>query len=87
MKENYKTILGLNIFAILMDEIKLQQQKTINNCLNLLGLSSEAQNVRLHNTPAETSKILHANPSGPKCKQSWNYCAVVGCLNYIQAMT
>ena len=32
-------------------------------------------------------KVLHADESGPDWKQNWNYHAVVGCLNYIQAIT
>ena len=53
----------------------------------MLEFAGASQNVRLHDIPANTSKILHANTSGPECKQSCNYCAVVSCLHYIQAMT
>ena len=82
-----KGYLGTHFIHHSDGQIKLKQQKPINNCLNLLGLGSETQNGRLHDTPAETSKILHPDPSGPEQIQSWNYCAVIGCLNYIQVMT
>ena len=43
--------------------------------------------VKLHDTPAESSKILHADINDTDRKQMWNFHAVVGCLNYLQAMT
>ena len=67
--------------------MELQQQKSIDNCLKLLGMGEDKENVKLHNTPAESSKILHANINGTDRKQMWNFRAVVGCLNYLQAMT
>ena len=46
-----------------------------------------SKNVKTHDTPAESSKILHANEDGATWKHTWNYRAVVGCLNYLQAMS
>ena len=46
-----------------------------------------SKNVKTHDTPAESSKILHADEDGANRKHAWNYRAVVGCLNYLQAMT
>ena len=40
-----------------------------------------------HDTLAESSKIHNANEDGANWKHVWNYQAVVGCLNYLQAMT
>ena len=67
--------------------IELQQKKTIDNCLDLLGMGPSSKNVKTHDTPAESSKILHADEDGANRKHAWNYRAVVGCLNYLQAMT
>ena len=67
--------------------MELQQQKSIDNCLKLLGMGEDKEHVKLHDTPAESSKILHADNNGTDCKQMWNFRAVVGCLNYLQAMT
>ena len=67
--------------------IELQQKKTINNCLDMLGMGPSSKNVKTHDTPAESSKILHADEDGDIRKHTWNYRAVVGCLNYLQAMT
>ena len=51
-------------------QIKLQQQKTIDNCLSLLGMDPTSENVKQHDTPAESSKVLHANESGLDQKQN-----------------
>ena len=67
--------------------IELQQKKTIDNCLDMLGMGPSPKNVKTHDTPAESSKILHADEDGDTRKHAWNYRAVVGCLNYLQAMT
>ena len=67
--------------------IELQQKKTIDNCLELLGMGPTSKNVKTHDTPAESSKILHADEDGANWKHAWNYRVVVGCLNYLQAMT
>ena len=45
------------------------------------------KNVKTHDTPAESSEILHADEDGANWKHAWNYRAAVGCLNYLQAMT
>ena len=66
--------------------VELQQQKSIDNCLNLLGMGEDKENIKIHDTPAESSKILHADVNGIDCKQGWNFRAVVGCLSYLQAM-
>ena len=67
--------------------IELQQKKTIDNCLEMLGMGPTSKNVKTHDTPAGSSKILHADEDGANRKHVWNYRAVVGCLNYLQAMT
>ena len=67
--------------------IKLQQKKMIDNCLDMLGMGSSSKNVKTHDTPAESSKILHTDEDGANQKHAWNYWAVIGCLNYLQAMT
>ena len=47
-----------------------------------------SKNVKTHDTPAESSKILHADEDGAIQKHAWNYQVVVGCLkNYLKAMT
>ena len=50
-------------------------------------MGSSADTVKLHDTPAKATKVLHADETGSLCKQSWNYRAIIGCLNYLQAMT
>ena len=79
--------LGTRFICHTNGQMELQQQKSINNCLNLLGMGKDKEIVELHDTPAESSKILHADSNGTDCTQIWNFRAVVGCLNYLQAMT
>ena len=67
--------------------IEFQQKKRIDNCLGLLGMGPTSKNVKTHDTAAESSKILHADENGANRKHAWNYWVVVGCLNYLQAMT
>ena len=67
--------------------IELQQKKMINNCLDMLGMGPSSKNVKTHDTPAESSKILHADEDRANRKHAWNYQAVVRRLNYLQAMT
>ena len=67
--------------------IELQQKKTIDNCLDMLGMGPSSKNVKTHDTPAESTKILHADEDRDTRKHAWNYRVVVGCLNYLQAMT
>ena len=50
-------------------------------------MGSSSKNVKTHDTPAESSMILHADEDGANQKHAWNYEAVVGCLDYLQAMT
>ena len=53
--------------------IELQQQKAIDHCLNFIGMGSSADTVKLHNTPAEATKVLYKDETGLPCTQSWNY--------------
>ena len=79
--------LGTRFICHTDGRMELQQQKSIDNCLNLLGMGKDKEKGKLHDTPAESSKILHADSNRMDRKQIWNFCAVVGCLNYLQAMT
>ena len=79
--------LGTRLTKHLDGRIELQQKKTIDNCLELLGMGPTSKNVKTHDTLAESLKILHADENGANRKHAWNYRAVVGCLNYLQAMT
>ena len=69
------------------------QSKTINQGLDsdIGGDCPDCHPARLATSTAHQwqnpPKVLHADESGPDWKQNWNYHAVVGCLNYIQAIT
>ena len=64
--------------------IELTQPRLIERVLQMVGLDSKDEKVKLHNTPAAT--VLHKNSKGKPRKQHWNYRSAVGCLSYIQAM-
>ena len=53
--------LGTHLTKHADGHIELQQKKTIDNCLDMLGMGPSSKNVKTHYTPAESSKILHAN--------------------------
>ena len=50
-------------------------------------MGEDKENVKIHDTRAESSKILHADDNGTDSKQGWNFRAIVGCLNYLQSLT
>ena len=47
-----------------------EKSQTIDNCLTFLGMGNTAKKVKLHDTPAESSKILHSDESGPEGKHN-----------------
>ena len=67
--------------------VELEQYKTIDNCLKLIGMGNDNNHIKTHDTPAEAIKILHADQNGEAWNVTWNFHAVVGGLNYLQAMT
>ena len=79
--------LGTQLTKYPVSWIELQQKKMIDNCLDMLGMGPSSKNVKTHDTPAESSKIHHVDEDGANWKHAWNYQAVMGCLNYLQAMT
>ena len=53
--------------------IELQQMKSIDNCLEMLGgMGPTSKNVKTHDTLAESSNILDANEDGANRKHAWN---------------
>ena len=48
--------------------IELQQKKIIDNCLEMLGMGPSSKNVKTHDIPAESSKILHGDEDGANRK-------------------
>ena len=64
-----------------------EQYKMIDNCLKIISMGNDNDHIKTHDTPAEAIKILHADQVREAHKAPWNLCAVVGSLNYLQAMT
>jgi hypothetical protein len=64
--------------------IELTQPRLIERVLGIVGINSEDENVKVHDTPA--SAVLQKNTKDKKRIQKWNYRSAVGCLSYIQAM-
>ncbi|KAL7561436.1 hypothetical protein ACA910_009292 [Epithemia clementina (nom. ined.)] len=84
-KGELKDYLGVRFIKQQNGIIKLCQPKIIDRCLKSVSLN--ADDVKTHDTPAESTTILHADKHGEKRKSEWNYRAAIGCFNYVQAMT
>ena len=80
---NYRAIIGCLNYLQAMTQPDLSYSVH----LNVIGMGSSADTVKLHNTPAKATRVLHVDKTGSLRKQSWNYQAIIGCLNYLQAMT
>lgn len=66
--------------------VNLTQPRMIERILKLVNLDPHANTVKMHDTPANERKLLDKDPDAQPRQQSWNYCSVVGCLGYLQAM-
>ena len=64
--------------------VTLTQPRMIDRLITIVGLDSNASNVKLHNCPVIS--VLHDHPTTKPRTQTWNYRSDVGCLSYIQAI-
>jgi hypothetical protein len=68
--------------------VSIHQRRIIDRCLELGGIPTDPEaKTKLHDTPAESDKVLHKDEAGPARKQDWNYRSEIGCLTYLQGMT
>ena len=68
--------------------ISMHQRGIIDRCLELSGIPTDPDaKTKLHDTPAETDKVLHKDEAGAPRKQDWNYRSKIGCLTYLQGMS
>ena len=81
-----KDYLGVRFEKRADGSIKMHQNRVIKRALEILGIPIDGD-VKMHDTPAESTKILHKDENGPTRKQSWNYRSAIGVLNYLQGMT
>lgn len=58
----------------------------IERVLQIVGLDTDRNDVKLHDSPADSSKLLDNDPNAKSRVQKWNYRSAVGCLSYIQSM-
>ena len=56
--------LGTQLTTYPDSRIELQQKKMIDSCLDILGMGPSSKNVKTHDTPAQSSKILHTDEDG-----------------------
>lgn len=66
--------------------IELTQPRMIERVLKIVGLDPKDENIKTHDSPAASDKLLDNNPNAAPRKQHWNYRSAVGCLSYIQSM-
>ena len=66
--------------------IELTQPRMIQRVLEYVGIDPNSDNVKMHDTPAASNKILNRDTDGPPRNQTWNYRGVLGCLSYLQSM-
>ena len=66
--------------------IELTQPRMIQRVLEYVGIDPSSDNVKMHDTPAASDKILNRDTDGPRRNQTWNYRGVLGCLSYLQSM-
>jgi hypothetical protein len=81
-----KDYLGVRIAINKDGSIAMTQPRIIKRCLALVGMDRDAS-VKIHDTPADATSILQSDSKGPERKQTWNYRAIIGLLNYLQGMT
>ena len=66
--------------------IELTMPRMIDRALKMLNLDNKDNNVKMHDSPACSSKLLDNDPKAQPRQQSFHYRGVVGCLSYIQSM-
>lgn len=54
--------------------------------LAMVGLDSDSERVKTHDTPACDTRLLDNDPNGLPRMSNWKYRSVVGALSYLQAM-
>jgi hypothetical protein len=66
--------------------IELTQPRMVQRILDMVGLGSTDERVKMHDTPACDRHLLDQDPDGLSRVSGWNYRSVVGSLSYLQAM-
>jgi histone deacetylase 1/2 len=81
-----KDYLGVRISKHADGSVEMIQPRMIERALQIVGLPLNEKS-KVHDTPAEVRPILGNDPNGSPRKETWNYRAVIGVLNYLQAMS
>ena len=66
--------------------ITLTQPQMVERIIEVFGLNSTSENVKMNDTPACSNNFLENDPYGKHRVQKWNYRSVVGCLRYYNEM-
>ena len=66
--------------------VEILSPRMIQRVLKYVGIDPSSDNVKMHDTPAASDKILNRDTDGPLRNQTWNYRGVLGCLSYLQSM-
>ena len=66
--------------------VVLTQPHMVNRILQSVGLDPNNPDTKMHDTPADSRKILDNDPNGKRRTQKWNYRSVVGSLSYLRSI-
>lgn len=66
--------------------ILLTQPHLVNRILESVGLDPNNTETKLHDTPADSRKLLDNDPNGKPRVQKWSYRSVVGSLGYLRSI-
>ena len=66
--------------------VELSQPRMVSRILAMVGLDSDSERVKTHDTPACDTRLLDNDPNGLPRMGTWKYRSVVGALSYLQAM-
>jgi Reverse transcriptase (RNA-dependent DNA polymerase) len=83
-EDSVNGFLGININRKKDGTISMTQPKLIDDILNNLGLK---ENSTTKSTPALSTVIRQPNDNDDDFDGEWNYCSVIGKLNYLEKST
>ena len=75
--------LGVDIDKSKKGSIELRQSYLIQRCLEAMEANDK---MNMKRTPA-TKPLIHKDKDGSPRKHQWNYCQVIGMLNYLTSTT
>ena len=82
-----KDYIGVHIEHLSDGQILLSQPRMIDRCLQMLNIPLDSDSVKTHDTPADSTKVLHRDSEGPPRKKTFHYRSIIGALLYLTSMS